>query len=494
MSFAEIERLCRSLEYLEHAREILGADEATHMAVGGGEKRAETLAYLAGLYHRKATAPEIADWIDKAKDEQLGAEQAVALAEFERQYVNQTCLPTEFVQRLAKARIRAEQIWRDLRAKNDWATFLPILADLILLCRDEAAMRSEALCLSLYDAMVEQYDPGMRIAAIEPVFERLKKFLTDFIPRAMEAQAQRSANTGGRPLAGIYPVEKQRELGLALMAGIGFDFTRGSLSVSHHPFCGGVPSDVRLTTRYRTGEFLSSLMGTLHETGHALYEQNLPETWHHFPAGRARGMAMHESQSLFQERQIARGAAFWRFALPYVETHLGERWRIGEILPHVLRVSTGLIRVDADEVTYPMHIVMRFELERELLSGQLTVADINEAWDEKMRTYLGIATIDDPANGPMQDVHWPSGTFGYFPSYTIGAVMAAQQWAALEKEIPEAQTQIANGDFSAINDWRRRNVWSQASFSSTAEIMERATGETLNATYFIRHLEERYGA
>jgi carboxypeptidase Taq len=204
-------------------------------------------------------------------------------------------------------------------------------------------------------------------------------------------------------------------------------------------------------------------------------------------------MAVHESQSLFVEKQIGRNPAFWRWALPVVERHLGEDWRIDDIVPHVHFVQRGLIRVDADEVTYPLHIILRFELEQELISGRLEAADLPEAWDARMREYLGLSTIDDPANGPMQDVHWPSGAFGYFPSYTLGAMIAAQLWAKIEQDIPDADEQIAAGRFDAVNDWRREKIWSQASRFPTPELIARATGEPLNAEHFRRHLERRYG-
>ena len=493
MSFAKLDELGRKLEALEHALAILGADEATHMAPGGGEKRAETLALLSGMYHRQATAPEIADWIAAAENEALNEDQEAALREFRRQYINMTCLPPEFVERQTAARIRCEQLWRSLRPKNDWASFQPALEGVVALVREEAAMRAEALKLDPYDALMEQYDPGNRAADITPVFARLKAFLKGFVPKALAAQEERLARQPLKSLSGNYPVEKQRELGLAMMAALGFDLNHGSLSVSHHPFCGGVPSDVRITTRYRTTEFLSALMGTLHETGHALYEQNLPKEWSHWPLGKARGMAMHESQSLFVEKQIGRNPAFWQWALTVVETHLGERWALAEILPHVHHVERGLILVDADEVTYPLHVILRYELELDLIAGRLKVADLPEAWDAGMREYLGLGTIDNPADGPMQDVHWPAGAFGYFPSYTLGAMMAAQQWAALTQEYPAAEEDLVRGDFSAINAWRRERIWSQGSRWSTPELMERATGEKLDAAHFIRHLEDRYG-
>jgi len=277
------------------------------------------------------------------------------------------------------------------------------------------------------------------------------------------------------------------------MAAVGFDLTHGSLAVSHHPFCGGVPTDVRITTRYRTNEFLSALMGVLHETGHALYEQNLPAEWAHWPLGRARGMAVHESQSLFVEKQLGRNPAFWVWALPVVEKHLGEDWSMDDILPHVHRVERGLIRVDADEVTYPLHVILRYELEQELVAGRLEAGDIPEAWDAKMREYLGLSTIDNFADGPMQDVHWPGGAFGYFPSYTLGAMMAAQQWDALKRVHPSADNDISRGRFDALNDWRRKEIWSQGSRWSTPELMERATGEKLAAHHFTDHLRRRYG-
>lgn len=493
MSFRKLDELGRKLEALDHAIAILGADEATHMAVGGGEKRAEALSVLAGLYHRQATAPEVADWIAAAEGEALNADQSAAVREFRRHHTNLTCLPAEFVERQTAARLRSEQLWRDLRTKNDWAGFLPALEGVVTLVREEAAMRADALGLAPYDALMEQYDPGNRAVAIDPVFAELKAFLKDFVPEALAVQEERLAKRPLKPLSGNYPVEKQRELGLAMMAAVGFDLTRGSLSVSHHPFCGGVPTDVRITTRYRTGEFLSALMGVLHETGHALYEQNLPQEWAHWPLGKARGMAVHESQSLFVEKQVGRNPAFWHWALPVVDKHLGEAWSLEDILPHVHRVERGLIRVDADEVTYPLHVILRYELEQDLVTGKLEATDIPEAWDAGMRASLGLSTIDNPADGPMQDVHWPGGAFGYFPSYTLGAMMAAQQWAALEKDHPSADDDLARGDLTAINDWRRARIWSQGSRWSTPELIERATGEPLEAGYFIRHLRRRYG-
>ncbi|MCP8883514.1 carboxypeptidase M32 [Devosia sp. XJ19-1] len=497
MSFQKLDELGRKLESLEHALSILGADEATHMAVGGGEKRAEAMSNLAGMYHAQATAPHIADWIDAARNEDLSPDQTLALVEFERSYVNATCLPTEFVERRTAATMRSEQLWRELRAKGDWDSFLPALEGVVSLVREEAALRSAATGLAPYDALMDQYDPGNRTADIDGVFADLKRFLKDFVPTALSVQEQKLARRPRKSLNAPFPIEKQRELGLAAMRAVGFDFTHGSLAVSHHPFCGGVPSDVRMTTRYRTDEFLSSLMGVLHETGHALYEQGLPKDWSHWPLGKARGMGMHESQSLFVEMQLARSPEFWEFMLPLVHQHLGDQaiagWDIDDVLNEVNFVERGYIRVDADEVTYPLHVILRYELEQDLVSGKLEASQIPEAWDAKMVEYLGISTINDPKDGPMQDVHWPGGAFGYFPSYTLGAMIAAQLATAMEKDLPDMRSQMRSGDFGAINKWRADKVWSEASRYSTPDLITRATGEPLNADHFKAHLKRRYG-
>jgi carboxypeptidase Taq len=251
-----------------------------------------------------------------------------------------------------------------------------------------------------------------------------------------------------------------------------------------------------MTTRYDTGEFLTSLMGIIHETGHGLYEQGLPKEWSHFAVGKARGMAIHESQSLFMEKQVGRSAEFWEWAMPLVREHLGEDaiagWDIDDLLAHVHEVKTGLIRVDADEATYPLHVILRFEIEKGLIEGTIAPGDVPEAWHARMTEYLGLSTRDNYKDGPMQDVHWPSGAFGYFPSYTLGAMIAAQLWAAMEKDIPAARADVRHGRFVDINAWRRDRIWSHASRYSTPELLVKATGEKLNGKYFEDHLKRRY--
>jgi carboxypeptidase Taq len=489
MSFTKLDALCRKLDSLSHALSMLGVDEAVMMPEGGGEKRAEAIASLSGIYHDMASAPHIADWIASAESETLDNMQHIAVKEFKRSYINRTCLSSAFVQKQTEQRLRCEQLWRQLRPTGDWKGFLPAFSAVIDTMREEAALRADALKLSPYDALAEQYDPGARVADIAPVFTDLKAFLKDFIPVAVEKQKSKTL----KPLGASYAIDAQKALGQEVMNALGFDFNHGRLDISHHPFCGGVPTDVRMTTRYRTDEFLSALMGIMHETGHGLYEQGLPKDWAHWPSGSARGMAIHESQSLFVEKQIGRNAAFWDWAIPLLKKHLGEDWSKPDLLGHVHKVKPGLIRVDADEVTYPMHVILRFELEQDLVSGALKAADIPEAWDQKMTHYLSLSTKENMKDGPMQDVHWPSGAFGYFPSYTLGAMMAAQQWAAIARDHPKVNEDLAKGDFTFTTEWRRKNIWQKASTASTPELMQQATGEPLNAKYFIEHVKQRYG-
>jgi carboxypeptidase Taq len=275
---------------------------------------------------------------------------------------------------------------------------------------------------------------------------------------------------------------------------LGFDFEAGRLDVSAHPFCGGVPEDVRITTRFREREFLSSLMGTIHETGHARYEQGLPRTWLGQPVSEARSMALHESQSLSLEMQLASHPGFVALLAPLVREAFGDQPAFEPANLHrlVTRVERGLIRVDADEVTYPAHVILRFEIERPLIEGEIEPEDIPGLWDAKMSELLGLDTRGNYTDGPMQDVHWPEALFGYFPCYSLGAMYAAQWFAAMRRAMPDLDARIGAGELSGIFDWLHANIWSQGSRYTTDELAVRASGETLNPAHFRAHLQARY--
>jgi carboxypeptidase Taq len=298
---------------------------------------------------------------------------------------------------------------------------------------------------------------------------------------------------------GPFPVAAQRALGQALMQAIGFDVSRGRLDVSHHPFCGGAPSDVRITTRYDEQSFTQSLLGVLHETGHAKYEQGLPRRWAGQPVGSARGMSMHESQSLLSEMQVSRGLPFLRFLAPQLQRAFPEAFQreprafsADNLYRLFTRVQRSKIRVDADEVTYPCHILLRYDLERALIDGRMRVEDLPEAWDAGMRELLQVPTGSDHRDGCMQDVHWPSGAFGYFPTYTLGAMTAAQLYACARRELPGLEAQIEAGRFENLNTFLRERIWSQGSLLGARELLQKASGEALDPRYFAAHLRARY--
>jgi carboxypeptidase Taq len=304
-------------------------------------------------------------------------------------------------------------------------------------------------------------------------------------------------------------VDKQAALTRALAERIGFDFGRGRIDVSTHPFCGGNPEDVRITTRFDEADFLASVMSTVHETGHALYELGLPRAWVRQPVGKAIGMAMHESQSLLVEMQACRTPEFWTFFAPLAREHLAPgdghdsarspsarasdaaAFSAENLLRHALRVERGFIRVDADEATYPLHVILRYRLERSLVAGDLEVRDLPGAWNGGMRELVGVVPPDDRL-GCLQDIHWPSGTFGYFPSYTMGAVAASQLFRAANERNPEIRPRLAHGDFAPLLAFLREQVHGQGSRWTTQELLERVTGKPLDAAGFVAHLRARY--
>jgi carboxypeptidase Taq len=307
----------------------------------------------------------------------------------------------------------------------------------------------------------------------------------------MEHQAKQKPPVA---ISGTFPAAIQKRFGLSMMRRLGFDFTQGRLDESIHPFCGGVPGDIRLTTRYNEEDFLSGFFGVMHETGHALYEMNLPQQWRNQPVGDARGMAVHESQSLLSEMQLTLSRDFLHFAAPLMREAFGvsgEAWTPENIYRLVTRVQPSLIRVDADEVTYPAHVILRYRLEKQLIAGTLAVSDLPEAWNESMRSLLGIVP-DSDANGCMQDIHWPDGTFGYFPSYTLGAMIAAQLFDSAKKAIPGLAGQIQHGNFNELFNWLSKTIHSQGSLLSTPDLLKQATGKTLDASIYKSHLQNRY--
>jgi carboxypeptidase Taq len=492
-AYAELERRFARLSAVNRASAILNWDRSTMMPPGASDDRADQLATLRVIAHGMIAAPDMPELLARAEEAAgaLDLWRSANLREMRRLWIHESALPADLVEARTRVTAACEMVWREARAAADFTMLLPTLREVLAVMRRVAEAKAAALGTSPYDALLDEFEPGGRSARIDELFAELRSFLPSLLGDVMERQAR-----APRPLDldGPFPVERQRKLGEELIRRIGFDFTHGRLDVSAHPFTGGTADDVRITTRYDEADFARSLMGVLHEAGHGLYEAGLPRDWRRQPVGAARGMALHESQSLLMEMQACRSDAFLEFATPHMRAAFGKdgaAWTADNIHRLFTRVAPGHIRVDADEVTYPLHIMLRYRLERAMLSGDLPLADLPGAWNEAMRELLGIVPPDD-AVGCLQDIHWPDGGWGYFPTYTLGALAAAQLFAAARRAEPGLMAAIGKGDFAPLLAWLRANVHGKGSLQSTDQVLVEATGDRLGTAAFKAHLESRY--
>ena len=478
------------LHRLGHLQSIAGWDQAANMPPKGNEARAAAMGEMAALLHRMRTDPALDTQLQRAEQEPLNDSQRANLREMRRQWRASNALPESLVQRQQLATSRCEHAWRTQRPANDWAGFLQNFRPVLALAREEAALLSAQTGLRRYDAMMDRYEPGMRCTQVDRVFGDLRQWLPGLIQQVIAKQARESVV---QPV-GPFTVSTQRALCEQVMRMLGFDFDGGRLDVSAHPFCGGVPEDVRMTTRFRDDDFLGSLMGTVHETGHGRYEQNLPRDTLGQPVAEARSMALHESQSLSFEMQLGGHPGFVSQLAPLVAQAFGAQPAFAPQNLHrlITRVKPGLIRVDADEVTYPAHVILRYEIEKPLIEGEIEAEDVPALWDAKMQELLGLDTRGNFKDGVMQDVHWPEALFGYFPCYSLGAMYAAQWFAAMRRALPDLDARIGAGDLAPVFDWLRDNIWTQASRWTTDELALRASGEVLTPAHFKAHLQARY--
>jgi carboxypeptidase Taq len=492
-AYHSLEARFRRVGALQEAASVLRWDGSAMMPPGGAGARAEQVATLRGLIHEQLTAPDIAELLAAAESEAVGFGpwQRANLREMRRRWRHAAAVPGDLVQALSRASSACEAVWRVARPGNDFAAVRPALGEVLRRVREVASAKAVGLGLSPYEALLDSYEPGGTTATIDRLFGEIEGFLPGLLDDALARQAARNAPPAP---AGPFPVAAQREASVALMERLGFDFTHGRLDVSAHPFCGGVPDDVRITTRYDEADFATSLMSTLHETGHALYQRGLPAEWRLQPVGVARGMAMHESQSLLIEMQVCRSRPFAEFAAPILRPIIGgepEEWDPEAFYRRQTAVRRGFIRVDADEITYPAHVILRYRLEQALLAGDLALTDLPAAWAEGIRRLLGIAPPTD-REGCLQDIHWYDGSLGYFPTYTLGALIAAQLFAAARQALPALAGDIARGEFRPLLGWLRTNVHNKGSLLSTDEMVVAATGQPLGTAAFEAHLRARY--
>ncbi|HET6306305.1 MAG TPA: carboxypeptidase M32 [Rhodopila sp.] len=468
---------------------MLGWDAATVMPSGGGAARGDQLAALAGLRHQALIAPEIEAELAEAVASDPW--EAANLRLMRHAYRRARAVPADLVQAQAKVNSDCEKVWRVARGNADFGMVRPHLAEVLALAREVGAALSAALDLSPYDALMDGYQQGIGAADVEPVFAAYEAFLATALPEAEQYQALQPAPIRA---VGPFPVAAQQAVCRELAQLLGLDFEHARLDQSAHPFSGGTPTDVRITTRYDEADFASAILAVVHEVGHALYERGLPQGYARLPVGEAAGMAAHESQSLIVEMQAVRSdaflgwlggrlhAAFGGAAEPYRVENLGRLWR---------RVERGFIRVDADELTYPAHVILRFRLERAMIGGDLAVGDLPGAWNDGLFGLLGVTPPDD-AQGCLQDIHWYDGAFGYFPSYTLGAMAAAQLMQAAREGIPDLDGALGRGDLSPLLAWLRVRVHGVGSRLDFNTMLEQATGRRLDPLAFQAHLRRRY--
>jgi carboxypeptidase Taq len=492
-AYHELETRFRRIGTVQQATSVLHWDTAAMMPEGGAAARADQLATLRLIAHQQLTAPDIDGLLSEAEaaGNTLDQWQRANLREMRRRWLHAAAVPGALIEAESRACSESEAAWRRARAEDDFAAALPGLEQVLRLEREVAAIKADRLGTDPYEALLDQYEPGGSVATIDRLFDEL----ADFLPDLRDAALTRQAFLPGPPApVGPFPVERQRRLATRLMERIGFDFAHGRLDTSAHPFCGGTPDDVRITTRYNENDYARALMGVLHETGHALYQRGLPVEWRLQPVGRARGMAVHESQSLLLEMQVCRSREFLSFAAPILREAFdgdGPGWEIDALYRRQTKVHLGFIRVDADEVTYPAHVILRYRLERAMIAGDLKPAELPGAWADGMRALLGVVPQND-REGCLQDIHWYDGNWGYFPTYTLGALIAAQLFESAKRDIPDLMQTIAAGEFAPLLGWLRQRVHSKGSLLSTAELVEAATGQPLGTASFERHLRNRY--
>lgn len=474
---------------------VLSWDERTYLPKGGGAHRGNQLALIAGLTHDRITDPIIGELLSEAEasdlvDDPLSVE-AVNVREWRRQFDRETKLPKSLVEEVARVTTIGQQVWTEARANRDFAAFAPTLEEVVRLKRDEA--RALDTGRTLYDALLDDYEPGETTANLTLVFEPLRDALVALFEKIQGADRRPDLSVLRRD----YPVEKQEAFGKAAAAAIGFDFERGRLDVTTHPFCNGLgPGDTRITTRYSKNAFNEAFFGILHEAGHGLYDQGTLDDHWGTPIGSAVSLGIHESQSRLWENFVGRSAAFWRHfypklrdAFPGVLDDVAE----DDFVFAVNDVRPSFIRVEADEVTYNLHILLRFEIEQAIINDDVPVSELPTVWNQKFERFFGMRPPDDAA-GALQDIHWSGGGIGYFPTYTLGNLYAAMFYDCAKKELDDLPSQFSSGTFEPLKAWLTEKIYAQGKRYWSNDLAMAVTGDGLSYEPLVRHLTEKYEA
>ena len=478
---------------LSAASAVLGWDQETQMPPKGLPARGRTMAALAGLVHAKLTDPALDDAI-AAVEAAPADDVAATQARLARRAVRRaSAVPADLARAMAETQSRALGTWQQAKADDDVAAFAPDLAEIVRLTLEQAdAYVAAGLADTRYDALVDEYEPGWTEAMLAPLLGAVRDELTPIVAAAVDSGIVVDTSVCG----GVLPVDQQEAFGRFVAAHMGYDFDAGRLDTSAHPFTTGfAPTDVRITWRADDGDLRPGLFGIMHEAGHALYEQGLPVDLAGTPAGEAVSLGVHESQSRLWENLVGRSRSFWRWAMPHLVDHvpgaavaqLPAGDRVDALWPALHTVQPSLIRVEADEATYNLHIAVRFELERRLIGGELDAGDLPGAWDDTYEALLGIRPTS-AADGVLQDIHWAMGAFGYFPTYTLGNLAASQLFEAAAAALGDLDDQLAAGDLEGLLGWLRTNVHRHASTLDAPALIEQATGAPLTADAFMRHI------
>lgn len=478
----------RELAVIQSAAEVVGWDQETYLPSAATEHRARQLAWLSARGHELATSAAWQSDLERAEAADAGADSIVTanLRELRRQFNRATKLPVELVARESAASSLAKHAWAEARQHANFATFAPHLATLLAIAREKAELwgyRGEP-----YDALLDGYERGTTTAAVAELFDALRPEFRDTAARAVAKSAARAATLPPGP----YPIAAQQRLNAEIAGAIGFDFQAGRIDTTTHPFCTTLgPRDVRLTTRYDEADFTSSLFGILHEAGHGLYEQGLPAADFGLPSGAAVSLGIHESQSRLWENHVGRSRAFWNRWYPAAQREFPQltAFPLDDFLAFLWRSSFSPIRVEADEATYDLHILLRFELERRLLNNSLAVADVPAAWNDGFRDLFGF-TPENDAQGCLQDIHWSMGGLGYFATYTLGNIHAAQFFAAA-RQVPAVAAAIDQADYAPLLGWLRQSVHAHGATLDPADLVLQATGKSPSTRDYLAHLQSR---
>jgi carboxypeptidase Taq len=469
---------------------LLHWDMQTIMPPKGGERRADQIALLSGIMHSKLTSPRVGELVQQLESAngELTDLQHANVREMARDYRMATRIPQELVEELSRQRSLAHEAWVNAREKADFSMFAPNLEILVKLTAEMAnhlGYKDTPL-----DALIDQFEPDATTAMFTALFDELKAANIPLLKAILNSRVKADCDF----LKAEYPADRQKQFGTDVMQQVGFDMHGGRLDTSVHPFCSGVWGDVRITTRYNAHAPQQALFGIIHETGHALYEQGVNSAYMGTPLAEALSYGIHESQSRMWENFIGRGRAFWTFFLPRLKELFPTQLKgvnLDQFVLAINHVEPSLVRVEADEMTYDLHIIMRFEIERDLFAGKISVSDLPAVWNRKIESYLGVTPPDDGKEGVLQDVHWSGGSFGYFPSYSLGNIAAAQLWYSMRAIMPDMDRQVAKGDFAEILAWLRENVHVHGRRFKRDDLMRRATGSPLQTTDYTRYLKEK---